>query len=90
MPAVEQGEGKLFPRPATAGDLAIRSRYFRSKVSLLSGSHEWHITLASKMSCSIANFAKGSRNYIKSFRAREAAGIPLPVRDSSVFLENTL
>ena len=60
MPAVGQGQRKLRSRPATAGDLAIRSRYFRSKVSLLSGSHEWHITLASKMSCSIANFAKGS------------------------------
>ena len=64
MPAVGQGQGKLRSRPATAGDLAIRSRYFRSKVSLLSGSHEWHITLASKMSCSIANFAKGSNDSI--------------------------
>ena len=33
-------------------------------MSLLSGSHEWHIRLASKMSCSTANFAKGSFDYI--------------------------
>ena len=60
MPAVGQGEGKLCPRPATAGDLAIRSRYFRSKMSLLSGSHPQNITLATPMSCPISNFAKGS------------------------------
>ena len=60
MPAVGQGQGKLRLRPATACDLAFRSGHFRSKVPLLSGSHEWHITLASKMSCSTANFAKGS------------------------------
>ena len=60
MPAVGQGEGKLRSRPATAGDLAIRSRYFRSKVSLLSGSHPQNITFATPMSCPILNFAKGS------------------------------
>ena len=60
MPAVGQGEGKLCPRTATACDPALRSGHFRSKVSLLSGSHERNIMLASKMSCSTANFAKGS------------------------------
>ena len=63
MPAVGQGEGKLCPRPATAGDLAIRSRYFRSKMSLLSGSHPQNITFATPMSCPISNFAKGSVVY---------------------------
>ena len=61
MPAVGQGEGKLCPRTATAGDLAIRSRYFRSKMSLLSGSHPQNITFATPMSCPIPNFAKGSK-----------------------------
>ena len=60
MPAVGQGEGKLCPRLATAGDLAIRSRYFRSKVSLLLGSHQQNITFVTPMSCPIPNFAKGS------------------------------
>ncbi len=60
MPAVGQGQGKLRSRPATAGDLTIRSRYFRSKVSLLSGSHQQNITFATPMSCSIPNFSKGS------------------------------
>ena len=63
MPAVGQGEGKLRSRPATAGDLAIRSRYFRSKVSLLSGSHPQNITFATPMSCPILNFAKGSMDW---------------------------
>ena len=65
MPTVGQGEGKLCPRPATAGDLAIRSRYFRSKVSLLSGSHPQNITFATPMSYSISNFAKGSKNNLR-------------------------
>ena len=60
MPAVGQGEGKLCPRTATACDPALRSGHFRLKVSLLSGNHKRNITLASKMSCSTANFAKGS------------------------------
>ena len=63
MPAVGQEEGKLRSRPATAGDLAIRSRYFRSKVSLLLGSHQQNITFATSMSCPISNFAKGSSLY---------------------------
>ena len=60
MPAVGQGQGKLRSGPATAGDLTIRSRYFRSKVSLLSGSHQQNITFATPMSCPIPNFSKGS------------------------------
>ena len=63
MPAVGQGEGKLCPRTATACDPALRSGHFRLKVSLLSGNHKRNITLASKMSCSTANFAKGSRHF---------------------------
>ena len=68
MPAVGQGEGKLRSRPATVGDLAIRSRYFRSKVSLLSGSHQQNITFATPMSCPIPNFAKGSLFHSGVFR----------------------
>ena len=64
MPAVGQGQHKLRLRQATAGDLAIRSRYFRSKMSLLSGSHPQNITLATPMSCPISNFAKGSNDKI--------------------------
>ena len=59
-PPVGPGPGKLCLRSATACDPAFRSGYFRSKVSLLSGNHKRNITLASKMSCATANFAKGS------------------------------
>ena len=65
-PPVGQGQRKLRLRQATACDPAFRSGHFRSKVPLLSGSHEWHITLASKMSCSTANFAKGSSHHKNS------------------------
>ena len=59
-PPAGQGQRKLRLRQATAGDPAIRSRYFRSKMSLLSGSHPQNITFATPMSCPIPNFAKGS------------------------------
>ena len=72
MPAVGQGEGKLCPRTATACDPALRSGHFRLKVSLLSGNHKRNITLASKMSCSTANFAKGSKDYKLNMDAQDA------------------
>ena len=59
-PPLGQGPAKLCLRQATACDPAFRSGHFRLKVPLLSGSHEWHITLASKMTFSTTNFAKGS------------------------------
>ena len=59
-PPLGQGPAKLRLRPATACSATFRSRHFHSKVSLLSGSHEQNITFATKMSCSTANFAKGS------------------------------
>ena len=59
-PPAGQGRGKLCLRPATACDPAFRSGDFRLKVSLLSGNHERNITLASKMSYSTTNFAKGA------------------------------
>ena len=70
MPAVGQGEGKLCPRTATACDPALRSGHFRLKVSLLSGNHKRNITLASKMSCSTANFAKGSFVFFLLFQTK--------------------
>ena len=62
-PPLGQGPAKLCLRQATACDPAFRSGHFRLKVPLLSGSHKRNITLASKMSCPITNFAKGSCNY---------------------------
>ena len=59
-PPAGQERGKLCLRPATACDPALRSGYFCSKVSLLSGNHGQNITLVSKMSCPTTNFAKGS------------------------------
>ena len=59
-PPAGQGRAKLCLRQATACDPAFRSGHFRLKVSLLSGSHEQNITFATKMSCSTANFSKGS------------------------------
>ncbi len=62
-PPLGQGPAKLCLRQATACDPAFRSGHFRLKVPLLSGSHKRNITLASKMSCPITNFAKGSLYY---------------------------
>ena len=76
MPAVGQGEGKLCPRTATACDPALRSGHFRLKVSLLSGNHKRNITLASKMSCSTANFAKGSFVFFLLFQTSWAPALP--------------
>ena len=47
------------PSEATFCDPAFRSGYFRLKAPLLSGNHEQDITLASIMSSSTTNFAKG-------------------------------
>ena len=71
-PPAGQGPAKLCLRPATACDPAFGSGHFRLKVSLLSGNHKRNITLASKMSYSTTNFAKGSvGNKLRAEMARD-------------------
>ena len=67
-PPVGQGKGKLCLRQATVCDSAFRSGYFRLYVSLLWGNHKRNITLASKMSYSTTNFAKGSHDKLYFLR----------------------